>query len=152
MRRSLHKRTRQGLFPIVVKIGGKLTENLIISGWTFSGIGVIFCQIEMIDFCSGDNLLLLGRKTNKFFKQTEMFHEGGFLSQKESACQAFSKILAKRAPRVLLKQANTLLWKYFTSKTLAHRKWIHTFSLNTNSYQLPDFGRKTAPQSPSQTN
>ena len=83
-----------------------------------------------------------------FFKQTEMFHEGGFLSQKESACQAFSKILAKRAPRVLLKQANTLLWKYFTSKTLAHRKWIHTFSLNTNSYQLPDFGRKNSPPEP----
>ena len=141
MRRSLHKRTRQGLFPIVVKIGGKLTENLIISGWTFSGIGSNWND-RFLTTC------YFWAEKQISFKQTEMFHEGGFLSQKESACQAFSKILAKRAPRVLLKQANTLLWKYFTSKTLAHRKWIHTFSLNTNSYQLPDFGRKNSPPEP----
>ena len=110
----------------MVKIGGKLGENLIISGWTFARIGVKLCQFKMKYFCSGAKLLVLVSqfqtflkdehvtlvwiaKRQIFSKQTQMFHEEGFLSQKKPACQAFSMLLAKRPPRVLLKQANTPL-------------------------------------------
>ena len=75
------------------------------------------------------------------FKYSLLYHKGEFLFQKKQACQAFSMILLKRPPWVLLKQATLSHGtEYFSSpEELLHKIldniWMNqicTFALNTN--------------------
>ena len=140
MRRSLHKRTRQGLFPIVVKIGGKLTENLIISGWTFSGIGVIFCQIFAVE-----TTCYFWAEKQIFFKQTEMFHEGRFLSQKESACQAFSQDFGKTSPKSPPQTSQHSALKIFHLENLGTQKMDSYIFIEHKFIPAPRLWQKKQP-------
>ena len=92
-------------------------------------------------------------KDQIFSKQTQMFHEGRFLSQKKPACQAFSMLLAKRPPRVLLKQANTRLRKrniLFRQENFGPKFLLKVLNNIGSSFKTKFV--KMTPKSPPQTN
>ena len=148
MRRSLHKRTRQGLFPIVVKIGGKLAENLIISGWTFSGIGANWND----RFLQWRQLATFGPKNKYFLSKLKCFMKEDF-SHKRSLLVRLSPRFWQNEPQESSSNKPTLCSENISPRKPWHTEngfiHFHWTQIHTSS---PTLAEKTAPQSPSQTN